>query len=236
MSGRQLGGPTCRICLNSSFESDASRLNRKDIVSTGNAPNSLSTESLSQLLSPCQCSGSCGRLHLGCLLLEVQFRRSATCQLCRTPYRGVAIHRTGGGGNFHRMVAYLSAHFLRCLATLVLALSVPLLTTVWFCNRIKFCSLQNEERAFGGGGERFGNGSYRVVATTSGRGKGTGSHHLVRQPVHPLLVLIFTYHADVLWINVVNLMLIQLILHNLEHYQQWAVEHRPRVAIHLTAQ
>ncbi len=240
----------CRICLNSHFESDLSRLDRGAIVVSSGKAADLSDQSMACVLSGrCRCTGSVGHLHLGCLLLEVQFRQSAACSLCQTPYQGVSIRRTGVG--VHRLLAYLAGHLLRCLATLALVLAVPLLTTVWFCNRIKFCSLQMEASAasersstsssssssssFGGSNES--SSGYRVVVSSGRPGKGTSGGQAVsytRQPIHPLLVLIFSYHADVLWINIVNLLLIQLILHNLEHYQQWKALNRPRVAIHLS--
>lgn len=226
---------TCRICLNATFESDASKLDRGSIVDKNGRNSFLKLSALSEMMTPCLCTGSMGLIHKGCLLLEVQFRRSADCQVCKTPYTCVDVRKTGGLlGN--SVLAYAGAHFFRSLATLVLCLAVPFLTTLWFCNRIHFCALRDAQEA-------GGNGSFRVVKVP---GRSTKTDYegqegeeqekpvYGHQRVHPLLVLVFTYHADVLWINLVNLMLIQLILHNLEHYQRWAVDHRPRVAIHLT--
>lgn len=215
-------------CVHFSFESDASKLEISNLEPPG---VDVSEQVLGQMISPCRCTGSIGFIHKGCLLLEIQFRRVSTCQMCKGKYRYVQVRRTQSNS----LLSYISKNVIRSLATLLYFIAIPLLTTLWFFNRLKFCNDPSQE---------WSNSSHRMFITNYGdvrRGskweetlKKSNTAKPDQGKVHPFVVMVFAYHADVVWINVVNLLMIQLIMMNLEHYQSWCVEHRPRSVIFLT--
>ncbi|KAI2803344.1 hypothetical protein BLOT_007471 [Blomia tropicalis] len=248
----------CRICLNATFDSDDTKLDREMLQPI--SPDIVVTpELLQQMVSPCKCAGSVGLIHKGCLLLEVQYRRSAICQICKSKYRFVSIWRKNNS-----VRSYICTHKLRSFGTLLYCLCIPILTTLWFCNKLKY---SEEEQAW--------NEKYRTILTKYDLIQKNGRPYippsnLKRTPIikknrsnrnvdqiwsrpndenrsdfngtsqvlpqmqssfHPFIILLFSYHCDVLWINLLNLLLIQLIMNDLEHYNTWCRENRPRVLI-----
>ena len=137
----------CRICLNISFESDESKLDRL-LLRPLSVSRAVTSEWLAEMVSPCHCIGSVGRMHKGCLLLEVQYRRSSQCQLCRSKYRFVEVQRTRSNS----IGSYLATHWMRALVTLFYFVCIPVLTTLWFCNKLRIT--EQLEEAAGGGSSR----------------------------------------------------------------------------------
>jgi len=138
------------------------------------------------------------------------------------------------------LLGYMSRHTLRFVVTLLCILGIPLLTTLWFCNKLRVASMMHTSswndnyRAMP---SRFGQ-TPRSSSVTARSRQHSGGPSSASPPqvngLHPLMVLVYWYHCDVVWINLVNLLFVQLILNNIEHYQQWYVEHRSRTAIHFS--
>ena len=278
----------CRICLNSYFESDVSKLDRSiihiasggtngigDGGTMGSGGNRITDQILGRCISPCKCSGSVGMMHLGCLLLECQYRKSSTCQLCNVKYHHVEVIRRRSND----LLAYIQANRLRTFATFIYFISLPLLTTLWFCNKLRFASMKDNNNGNGGSSRMLTwNETYRALVskytnaigsdrsnsnqnnneemssstsssniintrqsstttiTTTSSAASTATTNTITtmaNRLHPLLVLIYWYHCDVIWINLVNLFFIQMIISNIEHYQAWRNENRPRMIIYL---
>ena len=169
--------------------------------------------------------------------MEVQFRKSSTCQLCKTKYRYVEVRRTKSNS----LLAYITSNVLRALATVLYFLAIPLLTTLWFCNKMLFCQegsiAEVHEQSWSNMSlmvRKYGDHTRIAVTNSDNRSDNDQRYQSFQSSTHPLVALVFAYHLDVVWINVANLLLIQMIMNNLEHYHEWCIEHRPRIAIHLT--
>lgn len=237
----------CRICLNNSYESDTSKLDKKLIVDIDNK-----MDSLAKLVQPCRCSGSIGNIHIGCLLLETQFRKSTECDLCKTEFKFVKwvfvyidnriepnqTYQTSIVNKLftnrieristNNLTNYIKNNLIRFFISVVCLLLIPVSTVLWFINKIKFTIEEDQPWIM-----EYRKKTRYCLNTNNSNVRCRVVQKLMSNNVHPLIRLIFAYHWDVLWINLINLLLVQVLIINVNHYQDWVLDNRPKMSIQL---
>lgn len=115
---------------------------------------------------------------------------------------------------------YVLEHKMRTLLSLFYVLAIPVLTILWFVNKITLTLEQENMDA-----------CFRLKEANWAKCRSARSKMIAN--VHPIIFLIFAYHCDVLWINLTNLIMVQMLLVNISHYQDWLSANRPKMMIQL---
>lgn len=230
----------CRICLSTAFESDLGQLERRLFR---NLP--AEATAYEELMRPCRCSGTVGVIHRGCLLLEVQYKRKVSCQMCLVEYDCVRARWRSDS-----VLVYLRTYPWRTTLSVLSLLTMATLSALV----VYKAKAQGEWR---GRMLRTGsNGTTTTTTTTSSSGryrlarrissKSTTATTLASLDAPPRHLLSVIWWDEPMWLsmllqsflevlvpNLAVLLLFHWACQQLNHFRAWTFRNQPELVIEL---